>query len=277
MAKFVPDIETKRWVIIAPARAKRPDQTKNQANVVPAGRQVCVFCPGNENLTPPEIYRIGEGEPAKPGWKVRVVPNKYPITDFHEVIIHSPNDSADIEDLTKNHVELILQTYKLRFNAHSQHGHVLIFNNHGPTSGASILHPHSQVLVVPKQIVLDSLHLEPVNNLISEDNYFTVYVPDFSQWPFEVWIAPKRKGGMFGDILDDEIKNLAKILQKILKKLTTKFENLSYNYYIHHGADWYLRIIPRTIQRGGFELGTGLSVNTTDPAEVAKELTGETV
>lgn len=265
MAKFVPDIETKRWVIIAPGRAKRPDQAKNQTNI-------CVFCPGNEHLTPPEIFRIGEGEPGKPGWKVRVVPNKYPITDFHEVIIHSPDDKVDIEDLSLPDAELILQTYKLRFNAHREHGHVLIFNNHGTTAGASILHPHSQVLVVPKQITLDTLHLEPANNLISEEEHFIVYAPDFSQWPYEVWLAPKRREGAFGDIADFEIKNLAQILQKILKKLVTKFENLSYNYYIHHGADWYVRIIPRTIQRGGFELGTGLSVNIADPALVVKEL-----
>lgn len=265
MAKFVPDIETKRWVIIAPTRAKRPDQAKDDLTA-------CVFCPGNENLTPPEVYRIGDGEPNKPGWKVRVVPNKYPITDYHEVIIHSPDDQADVENLPLDQIELILQTYKLRYNAHQEHGHVLIFNNHGTIAGASLTHPHSQVLVVPKQITLDTLHLEPISNLILDEKLFTVYSPDFSQWPYEVWIAPKRKGVSFGAILDEEVKNLASILQMILKKLTTKFENLSYNYYIHHGVDWYLRIVPRTIHRGGFELGTGLSVNIADPSDIVQEL-----
>lgn len=265
MAKFVPDIETKRWVIIAPGRAKRPDQAKGQNNV-------CVFCPGNEHLTPPEIYRIGNGEANKSGWKVRVVPNKYPITDFHEVIIHSPDDKADIEDLPLEQVELILQTYKLRFLQHTKHGHVLIFNNHGKIAGASISHPHSQLVVVPKQITLDTLHLEAATNLIADEQHFTVYAPDFSQWPYEVWVAPKRKASTFGEITDAEIKNLAKILQRILKKLVGKFPGLAYNYYIHHEADWYLRIIPRTIHRAGFELGTGLSVNIADPAGIAKEL-----
>jgi len=265
MAKFVPDIETKRWVIIAPARAKRPDQTKGTDNV-------CVFCPGNEHLTPPEIYRIGAGEANEPGWKVRVVPNKYPITDFHEVIIHSPDNVADVEDLPLEQVELILQTYKLRFLDHIKRGHVLIFNNHGKIAGASISHPHSQVVVVSKQITLDTLHLEPATNLISDEEYFTVYAPDFSQWPYEVWVAPKKKAVTFGEITDDEIGDLAQILQKILRKLVTKFGELAYNYYIHHEADWYLRIIPRTIHRAGFELGTGLSVNIADPADIAKEL-----
>lgn len=266
MAKFVPDIETKRWVIIAPARSKRPKLTAGET-------KICPFCQGNEAATPPEVFRIGEGNPNTPGWKVRVVPNKYPITDFHEVIIHSPDDKADIEDLPISQVELVFQTYKLRFNAHREHGHVLIFNNHGQIAGASISHPHSQVVVVPKQITLDTLHLEPVNNLISDETHFTVYAPDFSQWPYEVWIAPKKQEGTFGDISDEKLRELASIVQNILKKLTLHFENLSYNYYIHHGTDWYLRIIPRTIHRAGFELGTGLSVNVADPTDVAKALT----
>ena len=265
MAKFVPDIETKRWVIIAPARATRPDQTKDTTSV-------CPFCSGNEHLTPPEIYRAGNGEANKTGWKVRVVPNLYPITDYHEVIIHSPDDKSDIEDLPLKQVELILQTYKLRFVEQAKHGQVLIFNNHGAIAGASISHPHSQLVVVPKQILLDALHLEAINNLISEERLFTVYAPDFSQWPYEIWVAPKRKTATFGEITDDEIANLSQILQKMLKKLVTKFGELAYNYYIHHEADWYLRIIPRTIHRAGFELGTGLSVNIADPADIAKEL-----
>ena len=94
MAKYVPDIKTQRWVIVAPARKGRPDDAK------PA-KSVCPFCTGNEALTPPEVYRIGGGEKDKPGWKVRVVPNKFPITDIHEVIIHSPDNEKDIVELPR--------------------------------------------------------------------------------------------------------------------------------------------------------------------------------
>jgi UDPglucose--hexose-1-phosphate uridylyltransferase len=68
MARFIPDIHSERWVIIAPGRIARPDQTKAE--------KFCVFCPGNENLTPPEVYRVGGGNPNHPGWAIRVVPNK---------------------------------------------------------------------------------------------------------------------------------------------------------------------------------------------------------
>ena len=68
------------------------------------------------------MFRIGEGEKDMPGWKVRVIPNKYPITAFHEVIIHSPFDDKEIEHLPESHVELILKTYRERFNFYRKKG-----------------------------------------------------------------------------------------------------------------------------------------------------------
>src|SRR3990172_1270939 len=156
MAKYVPDVKTQRWVVISPARTKRPDsakattgkpdssvgsaqapseapgshlgaskattgkpdsasQSKNEAEHVPALRNEvtkCPFCAGNEATTPPEVYRIGPGEKDKPGWLVRVVPNKYPITDIHEVIIHSPDDAKDIEQIPIEQVTHILTAYR---------------------------------------------------------------------------------------------------------------------------------------------------------------------
>src|SRR3989344_1533353 len=157
MAKYVPDITTDRWVIVAEGRSKRPQDTKLHANV----NKICVFCPGFEKIPGEEIYRVGNGGPYEPGWQVRVIKNKYPITDFHEVIIHSPDDVRDIDELPLSQVQLILKVYRDRYNANSQNGHVIIFNNVGEIAGASINHPHSQLVVVPKQINLDSLAFEP--------------------------------------------------------------------------------------------------------------------
>src|SRR3989344_2415420 len=164
MAKFVPDIKTQRWIVIATNRISRPDDGQKPPPAPEA--TVDPFASGNEHLTPPEVYRVGEGEPNKPGWKVRVVPNKFPITDTHEVIIHSPDPEKDIEDLAVEQVKLILQAYRQRYQTHRQDGHALIFCNHGIYSGASLSHPHSQLVVVPKQINLDALAREPVNNIV---------------------------------------------------------------------------------------------------------------
>lgn len=287
MARYVPDINTKRWVVVTPKRASRPYELKKKDEDLYSVVQKegfnfhtdCPFCIGNENLTPPEIYRWGLHYPTDKQWFVRVVPNKYPITDIHEVIIHSPDHIKDIVDLDRNHVEILLKVYRERYKALSAKGSVMIFNNTGPHSGESLVHPHSQVVVIPKQIILDSLILEPVRNIVHENDIFITFCPDFSQWPYEVWITKKeccqqghKNGCLFGDITDEQVTTLAVALQETLQKLRKKFPDLSYNFYIYPHSCWYLRIIPRLTDRAGFELGTGLSVNIVDPAEAAKEL-----
>ncbi|MCL4382278.1 MAG: hypothetical protein M1575_00885 [Patescibacteria group bacterium] len=286
MAKFVPDVKTQRWVVIAPSRASRPSQIREEekaSQVVKKGdyfwRGDCPFCYGNEGMTPPEIYRWGKSTPNDNQWLVRVVPNKYPITDTHEVIIHSPDHKFDLNDLPLEQVKIILKVYRERYRRLTQTGQVLIFNNKGLRSGESLLHPHSQVVVFPRQIRLDVLPLEPVRNIILDNSHFVTYCPDFSQWPYEVWIAQKeciqseRKNGYtFGDLSDACLDDLAKILQDVLKKLLFLFPDLSYNFYIAPAENWYLRIIPRLAERAGLELGTGLHVNTIDPSQAAEDL-----
>lgn len=280
MAKYVPDIKTQRWVIIAPGRTARPSQDSS-AKQEP---HICPFCEGNEHMTPPELYRIGPGEKDKAGWLVRVVPNLYPITDIHEVIIHSTHDTEDIEDLPVEQVTRILTAYRDRYRAHEDDGQVLIFCNHGFAAGASLKHPHSQLVVIPSQINLDAVEREPVTNVVKENNYFVTYCPDFSQWPFEVWIAPKEEQGVkFGSVADKELADLAEVLQDALRRIRAAQEQghlksvhelgvFVYNYYIYHSTNWFIRITPRFVHRAGFELGTGLNVNVTDPTEACRIL-----
>ena len=91
MANYIPDILSRRWVLLSPQRLSRPEADEKVRHAS------CIFCYGNEDKTPPEVLRYGGGETDKPGWKVRIVPNKYPITDIHEVIIHSPDCNRDIK------------------------------------------------------------------------------------------------------------------------------------------------------------------------------------
>ena len=278
MAMYVPDSKTERWVIIAPSRSDRPTVAQK-----PTAYHVCPFCVGNEKDTPPELYRIGTGEPDAPGWEVRVVPNKYTITDIHEVIIHSPSCTEDVDTLPVLHVQKIFTAYRDRYRAHESDGQVLIFCNHGATAGASLKHPHSQLVVIPNQINLDSLLIEPFKNIVEESNLYVTYCPDFSQWPFETWVAPKTDGKRFGDVTDMELPELASVMSKalhaissVLKSSDVHFKQVNepfvFNYYIYHGKNWFIRIIPRSIHRAGFELGTGLNVNVIDPVAAAKQL-----
>ena len=143
--------------------------------------------------------------------------------------------------------------------------------------------PHPQLVLIPRQTNRDPLVREPIMNVVEDNNFFVTYCPDFSQWPYEVWIAPKKEGTVYGDTADEELKDLSVILQNALKKLKVKYHDqtiskshtqmpFSYNFYIHHAKNWFLRIIPRLVHRAGFELGTGLSVNVIDPTIAAEEL-----
>lgn len=281
MAKFVPDVHSQRWIVISQTRIDRPDDSRPEKADAP--KKVCAFCTGNEKMTPSEVLRLGEGEKDKPGWYIRVIPNKYPITDTHEVFIHSPDHNKDIEDFDVSHTASLLRVYRQRFQVYASEGQVMIFSNHGEHAGASLKHPHSQLVLIPKQINLDALVREPIQNVVEDNTYFVTYCPDFSQWPYEVWIAPKKDGTTYGDISDEEVKDLAEILKKALIRLHKKYEDpivkkihismpFAYNYYIHHAKNWFIRIIPRLVHRAGFELGTGLSVNVVDPTFAAEEL-----
>jgi len=275
MSKYVPDILSRRWVILSPQRLSRPENNHKS-------KKTCPFCPGKESETPPEVLRFGKGEPNKPGWLVRVIPNRFPITDFHEVFIHTPSCRLELETLPLPHLELIFKAYRDRFNFYRKKGQVLIFCNHREHAGATLKHSHSQLVVLPFQINLDTLTREPKTNVVEETKNFFVYCPEFSQWPYEFWLAPKKEGTMFGDITDEEITESTIILQNNLRNLKKIYQRhhivnipFSYNFYIYPKESWYLRVIPRLVYRAGFELGTGLLVNIVDPIDAAAELKGK--
>jgi UDPglucose--hexose-1-phosphate uridylyltransferase len=215
MAKYVPDSSSRRWVIISEIRAERPsDEPEETATPVKDP-----FAVGNEKASPDEVFRIGSGKMNEPGWQTRVVANKYPITDFHEVFIHSPDAQRDISLMNKDEVLPIFQAYKARFNAYQEQGSVMIFCNFGEGAGTSLSHPHSQLVLLPPQINLDALGREPTVNVVHEDKHFYAYCPEFSQWPYELWITPKKTETLFGDITDDELEILADTVRAMLTRL----------------------------------------------------------
>lgn len=169
-----------RWVIISRSRAARPsDFVKDKKEEIREGK-VCPFCPGNENLTPPEVFarRPANTLPNQPGWQVRVVPNRFPAliiesglkrqgegiydrmsgTGAHEVIIETPNHNSQLADLDENQICEVICTYRdrvLDLTKDNRFKYVIVFKNHGVTAGASLSHSHSQLIampVVPNQV-----------------------------------------------------------------------------------------------------------------------------
>ncbi|MCS6831172.1 MAG: galactose-1-phosphate uridylyltransferase [bacterium] len=175
MSELRQDIATKRWVIVSKERAKRPHQFLKQAVVQeePDHRDDCPFCEGNETQTPPEVYALRDGsDPNRPGWKVRVVPNKFAALSpsakwevshpevfttingygSHEVIIETPLHNQTLATLPQEQVELVLQAVLQRMRTLAQDeriAFVQVFRNHGAAAGTSLVHPHSQLIATP--------------------------------------------------------------------------------------------------------------------------------
>lgn len=287
MARYIHDAWKQRWTILAPNRTSRPSSAVSHGgpdgSADPIVDQGCPFCPGHEAMTPPEVLRIGSGLKNKPGWDVRVVHNLFPIADIHEVIIHSPSHTDDIERLSLEHVIKILCAYQRRIRKHKGKGTIVVFGNHGRQGGASMNHPHSQLVVVPPHIPVEIHAKEPVANIVQENETFVIYCPDYSEWPFEMFVAPKISRSTFGQLNEDELLCLATSLQLGIRRLNAVYHNpastyahaggsFGYNFYFYEKPDWYVRLIPRFIHRAGFELATAILVNAVDPKEAAARL-----
>jgi UDPglucose--hexose-1-phosphate uridylyltransferase len=171
MPEIRQNIVTREWVIIATERAKRPEDFSRQDTERPSPpRHVpsCPFCAGNENLTPPEVYR----QPSQGPWQVRVVPNKFSALDptaplsrhvqglkrmisgvgIHEVIVETPDHDRVMALLSEAEIARVLETYQKRYmaiTADPRVAHASLFKNHGIRAGTSLEHPHSQIVGTP--------------------------------------------------------------------------------------------------------------------------------
>jgi len=264
--EFRKDSANREWVIIAPKRSKRPDVARDLP-------PVCPFCYGHEDLTPKEVFRLGGGQANKPGWEIRVVPNKFPFAPIHELVIHSPDHTESFFTYSVKQVEKIFTVYRKRYLEHEKKGQIFIFHNHGREGAESLPHSHTQLTVVPSEVFLRIPVLGSIENLVRETKHFSVFCPPSSRWPYEVWLAPKERGNFFGGANREALAELSRLFSSVLKKLEKHINpDFPFNFYIHQGPDWYLRIIPRIKVLGGFELGTQVFVNTVDPASVARKL-----
>lgn len=240
-----------KFVILAPKRAKRPDQSNGT-------EPVCHFDDKIEDV----LFSLGE---------VKVVANKYPFAPVHEIIVHSPDHHKNFDELPLNQVEDIIKVYFERFLTHKDEGQVYIFNNHGESAGETLPHPHTQLVVIPSEVKLEIPILSLGSEETKELSWLYIFCPDSSEWPDEVWVAPKREGRSFDSATPEELKELALVLSRLIQIFDLRHgHEFPYNFYIYPGKGWYLRLIPRVKLLGGFEVGTNVFVNTQVPSETFK-------
>jgi UDPglucose--hexose-1-phosphate uridylyltransferase len=316
-----------RWVIFATERGQRPSDF--QLHVAPKSAGPCPFCPGHEESTPSEVlaYRAVGSAPNTPGWQVRVVPNRYPALGLegtlderteglfermngigaHEVIIETPDHHASLATLPLPHLEAVLWAFRERMldlMKDQRFRSLQIFKNHGAAAGASLEHPHSQLIalpIVPKRLQeelagcaayyrhhgsclfcdLIQQEIQAGPRVVLENAEFVAVAPFASRFPFEVCFLPKTHGAAFEQATGTTYRLLAAMLREVLRRTHAVLQDPPYNLMLHSAPwtaacdpsyHWHLELTPRLTGVAGFEWGTGFYINPTLPEEAARFL-----
>jgi len=304
-------------VIISPKRLHRPTEFDMPDDNYT--QDECPFEKGSEDATPNEIFSIKDKDG---NWLVRVVPNLYNALDIekeksskregfftykssfgaHEVIIETPSHDKTADKYTLENWEAYLKTINHRIEDLSQDNrleYIQVFKNHGSKAGATLRHPHSQIIAtgfIPSEVkrefkiqkeyfdkhgrslVLDLAdeELRVGRRVLYENNSFVAYTPYASLYPFEVMISPKHQISTMSELNQTKLHELAQVMQHIYKKLYGVLGDFHYNMLFKNPpkADeshtFYIQIIPRIYMLAGFELASGMRINPVTP-EVASE------
>ncbi|MDP2750482.1 MAG: DUF4931 domain-containing protein [Nanoarchaeota archaeon] len=309
-----------RWIILSEKRKDRPRQFKRE-HKKEDNHSACVFCPGNESLTPTEIGRVPSSSnvsaSAVPNtaWQMRWFANKFAFVSseenpkvvsdgkfftyggaygFHEVVVETPSHDLQLWDLQKADVEKLLEIYKGRVEELIKKpsiNYVVIFKNHGPEGGTSLVHSHTQVVafshippLVREKIDAAAKHtgcpyckIYEVENKSPrkcfENSHALAFAPFASRFNYELWIMPQRHVKTFNDLTKDEISALAELIHGALSKL--KALDASYNMLFFYSPDsddlhFHIEITPRLATWAGFEFLTDVIVNSVSPETAAK-------
>lgn len=313
---------TREWVICAPNRQGRPQEFLNRkpSTIVEAkSTEQCPFCAHSQQPSEKILLEIPAFSGS--GWQVRVVPNKYPVLSadvaikrslsgvyylelpgygHHEIVIETPDHNTTLALMSVPEVEAVIDAYYQRYTELMrirENLWMIIFRNHGRSAGASLQHPHSQIIATPivprhrrwhedeaqryfdewgRCAYCDMLEFEESEQLrvVGGNEHFLAFIPFAAEVPFEVWILPKRHQSDFGAMTKEHRSAFADILKNILARLYYKLNNPDYNYAIITAArykieepqlHWYCQIRPRLTTAAGFEIGSGISINPSLP------------
>jgi UDPglucose--hexose-1-phosphate uridylyltransferase len=179
--------------------------------------------------------------------------------------------------------------------------HIIYFKNHGPRAGTSLIHPHCQIIglpMVPYEVrsrneearrffddtgrcVYCTMLQDEVregSRIVAENPQYVAFLPYAALSPFHIWLLPREHLSNFLVVSERALDGLADIVRKVLRKLYYGLNDPDYNVvlktapakewhseYLH----WYVTIIPRVTQTAGFELGSGMFINTALPEDSA--------
>lgn len=322
------DLVSGTWVAFSTRRKYKPDTHKDRQRVSDNhdDPKDCPFCRDNIDVQGQEkdtlIYYNKNGE-----WTIRVFPNKFPIFSpgdgalekreegpfeimnglgYHEVLV-AADHRKNFPDLEILQIAEVFEAYQERYVALMNKRNVKyisIFKNYGKSAGASVVHPHSQIVAMPiidpdvarslqgsekyfqshKQCVhcvMLEWEKERGERVIFENEDFMVICPFVSRVSFETRIYPKKHLSYFERITLEQKISLSKAVKFALGKVKHNLDDPDYNMFLHTAPcdgqtydhyHWHLEIFPKTNIWGGLELSTGIEVCSVLPEEAAKML-----
>lgn len=321
------DVVTGDWTILAAGRSKRPDQFYRKEKRKKAPKKGCPFEHPHE-----EAFMVYPSGASIKNWKLQVIPNKYPILRDHdslcsEIFSYGPYRYASAighhevvitRDHHKNYPRLspadallVLKSFQQRYRVTAQDKCIAYFfalHNWGPSAGASVYHPHYQIIALPvvPPNVYRSLHgskkyyekhhicvhcemiaWEVAHNdrVVFENDEAIAFTPYASRFPFELRVFPKMHFPYFEDTPESVLKGVASILRKTLAALEKYVGDPDYNFYIHTSPirekgshahyHWHIEILSQLTKIASLEIGTGIEVNVVHPGEAAAILRGD--
>src|SRR5262245_29127348 len=264
---------TGRRVLISPDRGDRP--------IHPTG--ACPFCEGREAETPPEVlaYRAPGSPPNGPGWRVRVVPNRYaavrldlgePGVGVAEVFLESPHHETAFRNLSPSQAKDAIRAWRDRLRVWRDDDRLAfaqVFKNEGLAAGASVEHCHSQLIgisFVPREVAQELEHLAHLRGLggvcpfcqwveagarndrfVVESNRFVAFCPPAPRFPGEVWLLPRFHIHAFETLSEDKLAELSGVLQNLLTRVDRAFGAPAYNLIVktppfRHAGTYHWRI-----------------------------------
>jgi len=181
----------------------------------------------------------------------------------HEVLIETPDHDLEMGDMSISQLVMILKTYRARISDllnDRRLRYLLIFKNFGAAAGASLEHPHTQLIATPitpravkqeLQSALDHFHdkerclfcdilyqeLREEERIVSANDHFVALCPFASRFPFETWIFPKNHAAHFSTSSDDLLNQLAYCLRDALKRIATALDSPPYNFVLHNSPN----------------------------------------
>ena len=323
MSQLRLDPLTGRWVVIAGERAQRPsDFLPRRLPIEDEPTRRCPFCPDGEVEAPPLLEKFGPDG----SWEVRVVANRYPAfsgsepmvvshlgpvytqapaSGVHEVLVLTPEHQLSWADLSDAHVGLVMEAIRDRMIDHSttpglRYSQAVV--NSGREAGASVEHPHGQLMSMPFIPVEAANELAGIarfqgnclicatieaekdtgHRIVYADSRVTVICPFWSGTPYEMIVIPNRHEPHLYEAASEDLEATGTAVQMGLAALRLKLGDVAYNVFFHSApfklkADfhWHVHLLPKISTRGGFEMGSGVLINVVPPERAAEDLRTE--